>query len=79
MFLLAQTDCVKDPNPVLGVGQEGSWDDAAVNYPSVIVDGSNYKMWYGGYDGTNFRIGYATSPDGINWTKADDVNPVLGL
>jgi hypothetical protein len=30
-------------------------------------------MWYSGYDGsTGTNIGYATSPDGINWTKYDD-------
>jgi len=80
IFLLAQTNIVKYPgNPVLDVGPEGSWDDAIVNNPSVIFDGANYKMWYGGNDGTNFRIGYATSPDGVNWTKADSVNPVLDI
>ena len=80
MFLLAQTVVEKYPdNPVLNVGPEGSWDEKAVVEPFVIVDGDTYKMWYGGFDGTNYRIGYATSPDGINWTKAYDINPVLDL
>ena len=43
-----------------------------------------YRMWYGGYDEdatstdptTEWAIGYATSTDGINWTKSLD-NPVL--
>ena len=26
-------------------------------------------MWYSGHDGSHIRIGYATSSDGINWTK----------
>jgi hypothetical protein len=37
-------------------------------------------MWYTGAHGyPGYRIGYATSPDGINWTKAGSVNPVLDL
>ena len=79
-FLSAQTDIKKYVgNPVLDVGPEGSWDAATVSYPSVIFNGANFKMWYDGYDGANKRIGYATSADGINWVKADDVNPVLDL
>ena len=34
-------------------------------------------MWYTGYDGTSWRIGYATSLDGIVWEKYH-ANPVLG-
>jgi len=75
-------------NPVLDVGAPGSWDDIGVFNPNVIFDGTSYKMWYGGWDGTqipnppylaNARLGYATSPEGINWIKADSANPVLGL
>lgn len=33
-------------------------------------------MWYDGYDGTTWQIGYATSEDGENWTKHAS-NPVL--
>jgi predicted GH43/DUF377 family glycosyl hydrolase len=80
IFLFAQTDIVKySGNPVLNVGPEGSWDEKVVVEPCVIVDGDTYKMWYAGYDNSNYRIGYATSLDGINWTKADSVNPVLDL
>jgi predicted GH43/DUF377 family glycosyl hydrolase len=42
----------------------------AKNYaysPSVIKDGSTYKMWWTAYDGTNEHIYYSTSTDGINW------------
>lgn len=47
----------------------------------VILDGPLYKCWYTGWngkldyagDGTSkkidFKIGYATSSDGVNWTK----------
>jgi predicted GH43/DUF377 family glycosyl hydrolase len=65
-------------NPVLDLGANGEWDDVYVEEPSVILDGGTYKMWYAGYDGSNIRIGYATSLDGISWTKSTS-NPVLDL
>jgi len=43
--------------------------EQGVHYPGVILDGSTYKMWYGGSDGTYYRIFYATSPDGLSWTR----------
>lgn len=57
-------------NPVLGPGEEGSWDSASVDLPAVVKTGSSYRMWYAGRgsDGI-WRIGYATSTDGTNWTK----------
>jgi len=69
---------VKEPAPVFsGVD---AWEDKGVGAPTVILDGSTYKMWYTGLSGTapNFvpAIGYATSPDGKNWT-AWGSNPVL--
>ena len=67
----------KRPNPVLDLGGNNTWDDLHVYYPNVVKDGSTYKMWYTGHNGQNARIGYATSSDGINWTK--NPNPVLDL
>jgi len=67
-----------DSNPVMDVGPPGSWDDERVNPGAVIFDGSSYKMWYTGYDGFFRRTGYATSPDGITWTKSDS-NPVMDV
>jgi signal transduction histidine kinase/DNA-binding response OmpR family regulator len=47
--------------------------------PYVLYDGTLYEMWYAGSRGTytSSRTGYATSPDGIHWTK-EPHNPVLG-
>jgi predicted GH43/DUF377 family glycosyl hydrolase len=56
-------------NPVLEIGAQGSWDDSWVGPSSVSFDGTTFKMWYNGFDGDILRIGYATSPDGIAWTK----------
>jgi predicted GH43/DUF377 family glycosyl hydrolase len=63
-------------NPVLPLGPPGSWDDIAVGNADVLFDGTWYHMRYSGDNGASFRIGYATSSDGINWDK-DSSNPVL--
>jgi len=66
-------------NPILTVGTGGQWDDAGAIYPAIVKDGpTDYKMWYSGNDGSNYRIGYATSGDGIAWTKYGS-NPILDL
>ena len=65
-------------NPVLGLGGSGAWDDYHVSTPFVLFEDGTYKMWYSGYDGSDDRIGYTTSPNGITWTKYAG-NPVLGL
>jgi predicted GH43/DUF377 family glycosyl hydrolase len=64
-------------NPVLQSGPPGSWE-RLVLCPDVVLNGTIYRMWYAGQDadGTQ-RIGYATSPDGVSWTKSPS-NPVLG-
>ncbi|MBI2438961.1 MAG: hypothetical protein HYV36_09150, partial [Lentisphaerae bacterium] len=56
-------------------GSAGKGDAAHANHPAVIKDGSTYKMWYVGNDGTNNRIYYATSPDGLTWTKYNNAIP----
>ena len=64
-------------NPVLEAGAPGSWDEMESDGPTVIKDGETYKMWYHGCnaDYSVCSIGYATSDDGINWSKHGD--PVL--
>ncbi len=65
-------------NPVVS-GDVGTWDENGVFGSRVLFDGTVYRMWYIGKDSSGIdRIGYATSPDGINWTKYSD-NPVLDL
>jgi predicted GH43/DUF377 family glycosyl hydrolase len=62
-------------NPVLDAGETGSWDSDHVGPGSVYYD-SAFHLWYGGIKGGFVRSGYATSQDGIHWTKHPD-NPVL--
>ena len=65
-------------NPVLSPGPGGAFDDYRVEGANVLFDGYEYKMWYSAKDGSNYRIGFATSPDGVTWTKHPG-NPVLDL
>jgi hypothetical protein len=74
---------IKDPlNPVIVIGSPGSWDELQV-FPmggSIIYDGNIFKMWYGGGNSySRWRIGYATSSDGVTWTKDEQHNPVLNF
>ncbi|OFW57342.1 MAG: hypothetical protein A2Y75_06150 [Candidatus Solincola sediminis] len=67
-------------DPVLGLGALGSWDSDYVTNGTVIpaIDGV-WRMWYSGSGpsgGGNEGIGYATSSDGINWTKYAG-NPIM--
>ena len=77
---------------VLKPGREGEWDSLLVGRPSVLHEGGTFKMWYDGRKDlppgapaegvpkspTSSRsVGYATSKDGIRWTKHPR-NPVLG-
>ena len=57
------------PQMVLSVGVEGTWDAVNISSPTVIKDGSTYKMWYAGRDVSSvFRVLYTNSTDGINWS-----------
>jgi predicted GH43/DUF377 family glycosyl hydrolase len=63
--------------PVLS--PEKPWEKAALMCPHVLYDEQTkqYRMWYSG--GEQFEpnaIGYATSPDGLNWTRHDQ-NPIF--
>ena len=77
---IAQTMWTKDTlnNPVLTRGPADSWEDYMIYPHGILFDGSTYQMWYGGHDGTNVRIGYATSQNGISWEKYE-ANPVLDV
>lgn len=63
----------KHSGPVLDHGQPGSADSFAALDPSVMKDGQTWKMWYTGDDSNRKRIAYATSQDGITWTKGGRV------
>lgn len=61
-------------NPLLAPSA-GAWDSVAVMSPTVLREDGVYKMWYGGDNGVQSAIGYATSDDGVVWAKHGE--PVL--
>jgi len=70
----------KWPGPVLSPSANPStWDSGLIYSPSVFYDGTNFELWYTGMNASDVmpQIGFATSPDGANWTRSPS-NPVLG-
>lgn len=72
----------KAPRPALGFGPDGSWDSKSHAGPCVLKLPDGFHMWYlgsGPYQGkTAWRIGHATSQDGLVWTKSS-AEPVLNI
>lgn len=59
-------------NPVFAAGGEGAWDAKIRERGWILREPTGWRMWYTGYDGTREgrrRLGYATSPDGITWSR----------
>src|SRR3989304_4173921 len=46
---------------VLGLGAPGSWDACLLASPWVVYDGSLYRLYYNGWDGSTQGVGVATS------------------
>lgn len=64
-----------DPEPILSHGLEGSWDEKNVRWPNVVETEDGYEMFFSGENGKGeFRIGRATSEDGITWRKYNDLD-----
>ena len=77
-IVLSQIDWTKyESNPVLIAGPD-NFDIIALGQPTVLYDEGIIKMWYPGVgDDGKARICYATSIDGISWTK--HITPVLDV
>jgi len=78
-FLFAQQFSSKHfENVVLDVGKPGYWDAFGVYGHCILYKDNMYKMWYTGANGKAWTasIGYATSNDGIKWSKYSK-NPIL--
>lgn len=71
-------DWTMHPSPVVSP-DSGTWDAYTIERPFVIRENGLYKMWYSGNatGSPPIYVGYATSSDGIHWTKYPG-NPVLG-
>ncbi len=63
-------------NPVMTPGP-AAWDGQSVRVPMVWKEGpTDYRMIYTGNGSGGMQVGYATSTDGISWTKSAS-NPVF--
>jgi hypothetical protein len=65
-------------NPVFGP-VKGAWDARIRERGWILREDGAWKLWYSGYDGSKEgirRLGYASSPDGISWTRHPG-NPLL--
>lgn len=67
-----------DDNPVVTIGEEGAWDDVSIRFPYVLYHDGLFHMFYTAYRNSTVpqAIGYASSEDGINWTKYEQ-NPIF--
>jgi predicted GH43/DUF377 family glycosyl hydrolase len=67
------TTWTKHPgNPVMASGPSGTFDDGGAWPGTVMYDGAKYRMWYTAErdaDDYIWNIGYAESPDGLEWTR----------
>jgi len=60
-------------DPILPLGASGEWDSYSISYVSLVrKNATEWHLWYSGSqtNGTNEGIGYASSSDGIHWTKS---------
>ncbi len=75
LFLVVQkpafADWVKNANPVI---DPIAWGFTDITQPEVLKEGDTFKMWFAASDGVNWKLGLATSVDGINWTNYTVIN-----
>jgi fibronectin type 3 domain-containing protein len=64
--------------PALAAGAPGQWDERIHEKVAILEEDGIFKMWYVGHPATGqleSKIGYATSSDGVTWTKHPS-NPI---
>lgn len=79
--LTAVTNMVREvSNPVIPFGASNTPDHGRILEPTVLIDGSTWKMWYCGLTnnggaslGAGWNTLYAESTNGVNWTKIGKV------
>jgi hypothetical protein len=66
-------------NPLFAGTSRDTWDREIRERGFILRDGNTWRLWYTGYDSTKSEtksLGYATSPDGLVWTRHPK-NPVF--
>jgi beta-1,2-mannobiose phosphorylase / 1,2-beta-oligomannan phosphorylase len=65
-------------NPIFTAEGPGHWDVKIRERGWILRDGHAWQLWYTGYDGKREglkMLGYATSHDGVHWTRSPK-NPI---
>lgn len=66
-------------NPVFAGTGEDTWDKQIRERGFILHEEDGYHLWYSGYNkdrSDEIHLGYATSPDGLVWTRHPD-NPIF--
>ena len=69
-----------DDGYALSLGASGKWDDANIANCFVWIEDSTWRMMYDGMGtgtGGTYNVGYATSADGLTWTRQNSGNAVV--
>lgn len=68
----------------IDAGAPGSWNDSGIADPFVVRDGDVDRMWFSGFDGSTWQLGYAEREvDTATWRESEDAEgetrPVLSV
>lgn len=81
-WMTPQTWVRDGTEPALALGEPGAWDDTHLLAPCVAHENDRYLLWYCGASGRVedrvFKLGLATSPDGIRFARHSP-SPVFAL
>lgn len=62
-------------------GNDGHWDAKIRERGWILKDADVWRLWYTGFDPAQqppiMRLGYATSPDGLTWTRQTIDKPLI--
>ncbi len=57
-------------------GAPGEWDDSGVRHPWVVREGDVDHLWFSGFDGDKWQLGYAARTSEGVWEESTDVDGV---
>lgn len=57
-----------EDNPLPFVGNYPNWNETGRTQPHVFINPQNLDLWYSTLAADSFKIAYATSSGGLNWT-----------
>jgi hypothetical protein len=79
IFLFTSTDGKnwQSRGKVCSAQAEKAWERSGIAPCEVLYDANRFKMFYTGFAGEIFSIGYAESREGMNWSEPYNV-PLLG-